>query len=123
MRVNRKAVRALLDSYLIKAKELYGFEDSVELLFSLKRGIAMAWFNGKISLNRKLILEFGDDYLNLVLPHELAHLVDVWMLHVEGSREMPYHSVRFWQISRKLGEDLGKRAKFLPLFDKALLSV
>ena len=106
-------------------KEIYGKDIDVTVRYNLNSASVLGYYrhrNLSITLNEKLLLEFGDRYINEVFVHEFAHAV-VRALYPTGwtknnKRIMP-HGKEFKEVCRNFG--IVGRATTLTFSDSKVL--
>lgn len=104
-------IRALVETkfnYFVNvAKDKYGFNKPI--YFSTREERTTGYVNLDkriIYLNKWLVMELRDVYLNDVLPHEIAHIIHEWRDgRIFADQWEDDHPEEFWVINDELGGD------------------
>lgn len=121
-RIDGEHIRNLVDLYLNRAEKLFGIKLEVKTSWRLRKCMGRcSHYQGEysISLNPKLIRALGDEYLTLVIPHEIAHLILIANSKLTNQYPVPrynygVHDSGFWAVAALMGEDFDKREAILP---------
>jgi predicted SprT family Zn-dependent metalloprotease len=105
----KRKVKAKLSELQRITKEIYGIDIDITVKYKLNSANVLGYYrptNSSITLNEKLLLEFGDIYINEVFVHEFAHAV-IDVLYPTGMtknyRKIMPHGREFKEVCRNFG--------------------